>query len=164
MNVIIRSATERDLPSITEIYNDAILHTTATFDTDVKTLEDRKQWFANHTERHPILVAVHEDKVVGWASLSRWSDRCAYETTVEVSVYVDSNFRGAGIGKQLMEKITREGKNTGAHNIISRITSGNDMSIHIHELLGYEHVGVLKEVGKKFGKYLDVIIMQKVFQ
>ncbi|MEO8146125.1 MAG: N-acetyltransferase family protein [Bacteroidia bacterium] len=160
----IRPATINDLPEITEIYNEAVLNTTATFDTEPKTLDDRKQWFAGHTDRHPIAVATIEDKIVGWASLSRWSDRCAYDTTVEVSVYVEKDYRGRGIGKQLMEVITLEGKKTGAHNIISRITSGNEKSIHIHELLGYEHVGVLKEVGKKFGDYLNVHIMQKVFK
>ena len=160
----IRSATINDLPAITEIYNEAVLNTTATFDTEIKTIEDRKIWFSNHTERHPVIVATLENKIVGWASLSRWSDRIAYDTTVEVSLYVHKDFRGRGIGKQLMEVITLEGGKAGTHNIISRITHGNEKSIHIHELFGYEHVGVLKEVGKKFGEYLDVHIMQKVFR
>lgn len=159
----IRPATINDLPRITEIYNEAVLNTTATFDTEPKSIEDRTQWFKNHTERHPIIVGITDNTIAGWASLSRWSDRSAYDTTVEVSVYVDKDHRGKGIGKQLMEVITLEGKKTGAHNIISRITSGNEKSIHIHELFGYEHVGVLKEVGKKFGQFLDVHMMQKVF-
>lgn len=161
--VIIRPAALKDLQAITDIYNEAIVNTTATFDTETKTLADRRQWFESHTGRHPIVVADIDDRVVGWASVSRWSDRCAYDTTVEVSVYVHHDFRGQGIGKRLMEVITLEAEKAGAHNIISRITQGNEKSIHIHELLGYEHVGVLKEVGKKFGKYLDVHIMQKVF-
>lgn len=162
--VIIRPATVNDLSAITEIYNEAVLNTTATFDTEIKSIADRKVWFENHTSRHPILVAVIDDIITGWASLSRWSDRSAYDTTAEVSVYVHANYRGQGIGKRLMEVITLEGEHLGVHNIISRISQGNEKSIHIHELLGYKHVGVLKEVGKKFGKFIDVHLLQKVFE
>lgn len=161
--IAIRPATINDLAAITAIYNEAILNTTATFDTEPKSIEDRLEWFTNHTEKHPILVSTDSGIITGWASLSKWSERCAYDTTVEVSVYVHVDYRGQGIGKKLMEVITLEGEQTGAHNIISRITQGNEHSIHLHERLGYEHVGILKEVGKKFGKYLDVHMMQKVF-
>ena len=160
---IIRPATINDLPSITEIYNDAILNTTATFDTEIKSIEQQKVWFANHGKLHPIRVAEENKKIVGWASLSEWSERCAYDTTVEVSVYVKREFRGKGIGKKLLEAVTIAGEQVGVHTILSRITEGNEISIHIHEALGYKHVGVMKEVGKKFGRYLDVYMMQKVF-
>lgn len=161
--ISIRPATLKDLTAITEIYNEAILNTTATFDTEPKSLEDREHWFKSHTNLHPIIVATTGTDITGWASLSKWSDRSAYDNTVEVSVYVHVSFRGKGIGKKLMEVITLTGEQVGVHNIISRITQGNEHSIHLHELLGYEHVGVLKEVGKKFGKFLDVHLMQKVF-
>jgi len=159
----IRPAITTDLRSITEIYNDAILNTTATFDTEIKTMEERKIWFANHGDLHPIRIAIENDQIIGWASLSKWSDRCAYDTTVEVSVYVHKNFRGKGIGKKLLEAVTFAGEKAGVHTILSRIVEGNQISIHLHEALGYKHVGVMKEVGKKFGKYLDVYMMQKVF-
>ena len=100
--IAIRPATVNDLPAITEIYNEAVLNTTATFDTEPKSMEDRLAWFHNHTERHPILVSTHETVITGWASLSKWSERSAYDTTVEVSVYVHVDFRGQGIGKKLM--------------------------------------------------------------
>lgn len=159
----IRPATENDIEAITEIYNDAILNTTATFDTEPKTIEDRMIWFKNHGEMNPVIVATISDEVVGWASLSKWSDRCAYDTTAEVSVYVHVNFRDQGIGKKLLEVVTIEGGNAGLHTIISRISQGNEKSLHLHDMLGYNHVGVFKEVGKKFGKYLDVHLLQKVF-
>jgi phosphinothricin acetyltransferase len=159
----IRPAAEKDIEAIADIYNDAILNTTATFDTDPKTIEDRLIWFRNHGEMNPVIVATINEEVVGWASLSKWSDRSAYDTTAEVSVYVKENFRDQGIGKRLLEVITIEGGNAGLHTIISRITEGNEKSLHLHDILGYEHVGVFKEVGKKFNRYLDVHLLQKVF-
>ena len=101
--------------------------------------------------------------VVGWASLSPWSDRCAYDTTVEVSVYIHHDFRGQGIGSTLLEMVTLEGKKVNNHTVISRISEGNEVSIHLHEKLGYRHIGVMKEVGFKFDKFLDVHMMQLVY-
>ena len=159
----IRPATEADIVAITEIYNEAIANTTATFDTEPKTLEERFQWFEAHDESHPVLVAEIDELVIGWATLSKWSDRSAYDSTAEVSVYVHHQHRDQGIGKRLLEVITLEGEKAGLHTLISRITQGNEKSIYLHERLGFENVGVLKEVGKKFGKFLDVHMLQKVF-
>ena len=159
----IRPATENDIQSITEIYNDAIVNTTATFDTEVKTTEERITWMRNHDANHPIIVGEINGNVVGWASLSKWSDRCAYDSTAEVSVYVKKDFRDQGIGKRLLEVITLEGQEKGLHTLISRITEGNEKSIYLHERLGFVHIGTMKEVGKKFGKLLDVHMLQKVF-
>ncbi len=159
----IRAATDSDQPAILEIYNDAVLNTTATFDTEPRSMENQKEWFRKHKKNHPVLVAVKNKTLVGWASLSPWSDRCAYDTTVEVSVYLHKNFRGQGIGSTLLEMVTLEGKKAENHTVISRITQGNEISIHLHEKLGYRHIGVLKEVGFKFGKFLDVHMMQLVY-
>jgi phosphinothricin acetyltransferase len=158
----IRPASEKDIHRITEIYNEAIQNTTATFDTDIKTIEDRLEWFRGHDEKHPVLVAEFEGRVIGFASLTRWSDRCAYDGTAEVSLYVDHNYRGRGTGKQLLEVLTLEGEKAGLHNLVSRITQGNLSSIHLHELFGFIHIGVMKEAGMKFGKFLDVHFMQKL--
>jgi phosphinothricin acetyltransferase len=103
-----------------------------------------------------------EGKMIGYASLTRWSDRCAYDGTAEVSVYVDHNFRARGVGKKLLEVLTLEGEKAGLHNLISRISEGNMSSIHIHELFGFTHIGVMKEAGMKFGRFLDVHMMQKL--
>ena len=159
----IRQASVNDMGVVTNIYNDAILNTTATFDTEIKSIENRVQWLNQHSAMNPVIVAELDGAVVGWASLSKWSDRCAYDTTAEVSVYVHKDFRDRGIGKKLLEVITLEGEKVGLHTILSRISQGNEKSIHLHELLGYNHVGVLKEVGMKFGEFLDVYMMQKVF-
>ena len=160
----IRPADKADIRRITEIYNEAILNTTATFDTEIKSESDRLQWFESHDAKHPILVAEKDDQVIGYASLTRWSDRCAYDGTAEVSVYVDHNHRGKGIGKKLLEVLTAEADKAGLHNLISRISEGNLSSIHIHELFGFTHIGVMREAGKKFGKFLDVHMMQKLLR
>ena len=160
----IRQATEKDIFAITEIYNQAILRTTATFDTEIKTFDDRLHWLKNHAETHPVLIAADKEEVVGWASLSKWSDRCAYDTTVELSLYVDENMRGKGIGRILIQEITKEGKRKGFHTIISRITQGNEISFKLHEEAGYVYTGKLQEAGKKFGNYLDVLFYQIIFK
>lgn len=161
--ISVRKAFISDIEIITQIYNAAILETTATFDTEVKTIEDRKLWFDSHGQQHPIIVATIEQKIAGWASVSPYSDRKAYNTTVEVSVYVAAQYRNQGVGKLLLHQISNEAHQCGAHTILARITQGNDTSIHLHEQLGYEHVGVLKEVGVKFNQWLSVHLMQKVF-
>jgi phosphinothricin acetyltransferase len=160
----IRPAKTDDLPAITDIYNEAILTTDATFDTEPKTIESQKEWFERHDSRHPILVTESNEQVIGWASLSRWSDRRSYSDTAEISVYIKYEHRGRGIGRRLIERIIQAGKEAGLHTIISRITAGNDESIHLHEEFGFQHIGVMKEVGKKSGKLLDVVLMQKIYE
>lgn len=160
--LLIRSAAIDDIQAITEIYNEAILNTVATFDTVSKTIEEQKTWFLSHDEHHPVIIAELDKKIIGWASLSRWSGRCAYDSTAEISFYVHHQCRGRGFGKTLLEAITKEAKKIGMHTVLARITAGNDVSVYLHKAQGYEHIGTLKEVGKKFGKLLDVHLMQKI--
>ena len=161
--LIIRQAKIEDIRSITDIYNEAIDKTVATFDTTSKTLEEQENWFKNHGKKNPILVAENEENILGWASLSKWSDRCAYSDTAEISLYVREKHQGKGIGKRLMEAIIQEGETSGLHAIIARITKGNKTSVNLHKSVGFEHIGILKEVGLKFGKRLDVYLMQKIY-
>ncbi len=160
----IRRAALNDLYEITEIYNEAILKTVATFDTQPKTIEEQKRWFNEHGPKNPIIVAESDEGVVGWAALTKYSTKCAYSDTAEMSLYVKKGEQGKGIGKKLIEGIVKEGEKAGLHALIARITEGNKTSIHLHESVGFEHVGVLKEVGFKFGKVLDVYLMQKVYK
>jgi L-amino acid N-acyltransferase YncA len=160
--VEIRRAQPADLGAITEIYNEAILMTTATFDTEPKSAADQSEWFRSHDERHPILVAVQNGKVVGWASLSKWSDRHAYDDAAETSFYVESEFRGQGIGRKLKDGIIEEARRLHFHTLIARVAEGNPESLHLNESAGFVRVGTLKEIGRKFGKLLDVHILQKI--
>ncbi len=161
--LLIRKATTADVPAITEIYNEAILTTNATFDSQPKTSAEQESWFKRHDLKHPILVAENESGVVAWASLSEWSTRCAYSDTAEISIYVGGPFRGKGIGKQLMAEIMTAGEVCGLHTVLSRITEGNGPSVHLHELQGFETVGIMREVGNKFNQLLDVRMMQKIY-
>ena len=161
--VTIESATLEDLPVITEIYNEAVLTTTATFDTEPKSVAKRQPWFEEHGSRYPVLVARIDNVVVGWVSLSCWSPKTGYAGTVEGSLYVGSAYRGRGIGKRLMAAILAEGQKNGYHTVLARVVEGNETSIGLHEAFGFELVGVMREVGYKFNRWLDVYLMQKVY-
>jgi len=161
--VIIRPAQLSDLGAITAIYNEAILTTVATFDTEPKSESERAAWFSAHDARHPVLVAESEGQVVGWASLSKWSDRLAYADTAEISLYVHSSRRGQGIGKQLIAAIVAEGEKAALHTLIARIAAGNEASVRLHRAAGFELIGVMREVGRKFGQLLDIHLMQKIY-
>ncbi|MBI5247181.1 MAG: GNAT family N-acetyltransferase [Elusimicrobia bacterium] len=157
----IRAAVLADLPAVTEIYNQAVLRATGTFDTEPKTLEQQKEWFARHGSSHPVIVAEENGAVVGWACVSQYSDRCAYAKTAEVSVYIDEKARGRGIGGELLDGILDAAKKAGLAQILARITEGNDVSLRLHAKRGFFEAGRLKKVGEKFGKILDVHILQK---
>lgn len=161
---MIRKANLNDLEAITEIYNDAIINTVATFDTQPKTIKEQTEWFSNHDSKHPILVLEEESKIIGFASLSEWSDRCAYSETAEISLYIKKEYREKGFGKKLLKAILQEGRRVGLHSIIARIAEGNEISVHLFKSFDFNHVGILKEVGHKFGKLLDVHLMQKTFK
>jgi L-amino acid N-acyltransferase YncA len=161
--VLIRPARPADLGPINDIYNEAVANTTATMDTDPKTLAEREAWMGAHAGRFVALVAeAPVSGVVGWASLSRWSDRPAYDGTGESSVYVGSSFRGNGIGRKLMEALLEEADRNAFHVVLARITTDNTVSIGLHERLGFERVGVMREVGFKFGKRHDVLVLQRI--
>ena len=160
----IRAATSDDLKEITEIYNEAILKTVATFDTETKTFEEQKKWFKNHGKKYPLIVAEEDKKILGWAALSKYSSKCAYSDTAEISLYVKEKYQGKGIGTKLMDAIIEEGEKSELHVLLARITEGNDISIDLHESVGFEIVGIMKEVGMKFDKRLNVILMQKLYK
>jgi len=161
--LVIRPAVHTDIPAITGIYNEAIIKTNASFDVEPKSEAEQLEWFEAHGAKNPVLVAELDGQVTGWASLSSWSDRCAYANTAEISIYVLEQFQSQGIGKKLIEAIATAGEKAGLHTIISRIVNGNDASIHLHEQVGFRHIGTMKEVGYKFGELLDVYLMQKIY-
>jgi phosphinothricin acetyltransferase len=161
--VIIRPARFTDLPVITEIYNEAILTTTATCDTELKSTADMAAWLTTHDARHPVIVAEIAGDVVGWASLSQWSNRPGYADTAEASVYVHSTRRGQGIGQQLLETIVVEGERVGLHTLIARVETTNQASLGLAQAAGFESIGIMREVGRKFGRLLDIHLLQKIY-
>jgi phosphinothricin acetyltransferase len=164
ISVIIRRAELADAEAISEIYNEAILTTTATFDTEPKDVAERIEWLKSHDDRHPVLVALSENKIVGWSALSRWSERGAYDDTAETSFYVSSDFRGHGIGRKLKEATIEEARRLGFHTLIARVAEGSEESLHLNASMGFLHVGTLKEVGRKFDRLIDVHIFQKMLR
>lgn len=159
----IRKAREADASAILAIYNDAVATTVATFDTEPRSLDSQLRWLREHGDAYVVLVAVSDAEVIGWASLSRWSDRRAYAGTVEVSLYVDARRRDSGVGRQLLTRLVQEGARSGFHTLLARIADGNDVSVHLHRALGFRPVGIMKEVGLKFGRRIDVHLFQLLY-
>ena len=162
--ITIRPATEADLPGLLEIYNDAVLHTTATYDYEPRTLEQRRQWFEDHRrDNYAVFVAVDETgRIVGWSALNPYHARPGYRFTTENSVYIAADRRGQGIGKQLLAPLIDAARARGLHTIIAAIDATNEASLRLHARFGFEQVGHFKQVGFKFGRWLDVIYLEKI--
>lgn len=160
MGIIIRRAEEADLSRITEIYNWAVENTTASFDINPQTVEQRAVWFSHYNQKYPLIVCEIDGFVTGYACLSEFRVKEGYKNTCEMSVYIDPNFQNKGIGNRLMGEIIELGKNNGFHTIISVITSDNEVSIKMHEKYGFILSGHLKEAGFKFDRYLDCLFYQ----
>jgi phosphinothricin acetyltransferase len=160
----VRPATRADLPAILAIYNEAVLNTTASYDYEPRTLEHRLAWFEAHEEqRLPIFVAGDsESRVVGWSSLSRYHERKGYQFTVENSVYVAASQRGRGVGTLLLPPLVDSAQRLGLRAIIAGIDGENTASIRLHARFGFVEVGRFKQVGFKFGRWLDVIYMERL--
>ena len=158
----IRPASDSDAESINRIYNHYVRTSTATFDTEEKTLAERRAWLSEHGGAYPVLVAVSEGIVIGWGSLSKWGTRCAYRHTVEISAYVATDSTGAGLGPALSRALIAEARRVGHHALVSQIVSENEPSLKMTARLGFEQVGVLREVGRKFDRWLDLVFMEYV--
>jgi len=158
----IRAATHGDLPRILAIYNREVLVSTATYDTVPRTEAEHRTWFGVHGPDYPVLVADLDGTVIGWASLSPWSDRAAYSRTVEVSAYVDEEHRRMGAGRRLLQELIDAGRARGYHALLARISADNEASVRFHAQQGFSVAGTLREVGEKFGRTLDVCIMELI--
>ncbi|MGI0129609.1 MAG: GNAT family N-acetyltransferase [Thermoplasmata archaeon] len=159
--MLIRRARLVDSEGIRAIYN-AEVTSTSTFDLVTRTADAQRSWLEEHSGAYPAVVADSSGKLVGFGSLSRYRDRAAYATTVEDSVYVDESSRGQGTGRLLLEELLRLATAHGFHTVIGRIVGGNDASVALHRHCGFELVGVETEVGRKLGRWLDVVVVQRV--
>lgn len=160
--MIIRTAQKEDLQELLDIYNYEVLNGTATFDLHPKTYDERLEWFCAHnTGNHPLLTAEVDGHAAGYASLSPYREKEAYAATVELSVYVDPKYRRRGVARGLMKEILAWARaSSDVHTVVSVITGGNEASLRLHESFGFEYCGVLREVGEKFGRRLDVVNLQ----
>jgi phosphinothricin acetyltransferase len=158
----IRPATEADLPGIFAIYDREVLHGTATFDTEPKSAAERLAWLRDDAGgRYPILVAELDGAIAGWARLYAWSNRCAYARAAENAVYVDAARRGKGVGRALLAELIRLAPQRNVHVLLARIVEGNPASLGLHEALGFTRIGLMRRVGEKFGRVLDVQLLER---
>ena len=161
MTTELRDATQNDLPAIMDIYNDAVLNTTAIWNDVLVDLENRTEWFNARKDRgFPVIVAIKDGAVVGYASYGDWRAFDGYRHTREHSIYVHKDGRGAGIGKQLMQALIEHAKGNDVHVLIGAIEAENTASIRLHESLGFRVAGRFSEVGTKFGRWLDLTCME----
>jgi phosphinothricin acetyltransferase len=158
----IRQAIEGDVPAIRDIYNYEVLHGTATFDIEPKSVENRLQWFRKIEPPHCIVVAEEDGAVVGWGCLHPFHERAAYRYTVEDSVYVHHDDQGRGIGTLILSHLIELAREAGFHSIMAGMSEGNEASVRLHQRSGFEVVGVQREVGYKFERWIDVTWMQKM--
>ena len=156
----IRAARESDLLEILQIYNHAVVNTTATFDVAPRSVEAQEAWFLEHVPPHPAIVWEQEGRILGWASLSPYASRCAYRFAGEASVYVAADARRTGIGEGLLREIVRLGAENGLHTVVGLVTEENAASRALAEKVGFRWVGLLEEVGYKFDRWLNVAVYQ----
>lgn len=158
----IRQATENDASELLDIYAPYITDTTITFEDVIPTIEDFKQRIRDISAKFPYLVAIDENnKILGYAYAHSYKPRAAYEWTVEVSIYIDQNYKGHGLGTKLYHHLERLLKQQGVVNLMARITQENAASIRFHKKLGYQETGVFHKVGFKFNRWLDITWMEK---
>ena len=163
MSPLLRLAEPTDAEAIRAIYNVEVAGSTVTFDLVPRTLTEQVAWIAEHSGGHPAVVALDDaGEIVGFGSLSPYKERPAYFPTVEDSVYVRGDQRGAGVGRALLEELVRLAGHFGYHSVVARIVGGHDASIRLHAAYGFELVGVEREVGRKLGRWLDVVVMQRM--
>ena len=159
-----RLATHDDDEAIRGIYNLEVESSIVTFDLVPRSLDDQRRWLADRSGAHAVIVAesVDDGEVVGFASLSAYRSRPAYSTSVEDSVYVHRDHQGKGIGALLLHDLVEVARSHGFHAVFARIVGGHGASIALHRAQGFEMVGTEREVGRKFGRWLDVSVMQRL--
>lgn len=166
MTYLIRDAVSADLPGIRDIYNDAVLNTTAIWNEQPVDLANRQAWFDTRQAQHyPILVAVDvadTTQVLGYASFGDWRPFEGFRHTIEHSVYIRSDQRGKGLGPLLMQPLIERARHSDKHVMVAAIESGNSASIRLHERLGFTLNGHMPQVGVKFGRWLDLTFMQLI--
>jgi L-amino acid N-acyltransferase len=159
-SVVLRLARPDDAEATRQIYNLEVTTSTVTFDLVPRSLDEQRRWIGARSGAHAVVVAEDDGEIVGFGSLSSWRDRPAYATSVEDSVYVRRDYQGRGVGKTLLTELVRVGRAHGFHAVFARIVGGHESSVALHRSLGFEVVGTEREVGRKFGKWLDVVVME----
>ena len=164
MTITIRSAAAADADAICTIYNQGIADRIATLDTALRTPAERRVWLAERTQRHPVIVAEVGGVVAGWASLNRFNPREAYDHVADFSVYVERSWRGKGLGTALLERLIDLARTIGYHKMVLAAFSSNEAGASLYRKAGFTRVGVYREHGQLDGRWVDVVIMEKLLE
>jgi len=158
----IRGATLADADEICLIYNQGIEDRIATLETELRRPDERRQWLTSRGPRHPVIVAEEQGRVVGWGSLNSFNPRAAYDHAADFSVYIERAWRGKGVGRTLLEALIERARALGYHKLVLAAFPFNDMGMRLYERVGFRRVGVYKEHGFVDGRWVDIVIMEKL--
>ena len=158
----VRTARRDDAAAIARIYNQGIEDRIATLETELRTPEERRQWMAARAARHPVVVAMSGGQVVGWGSLNSFNPRPAYDHVVDLSVYVERGWRGRGVGRALLEHLLPLAKSLGYHKMVLATFPENEPGVALYRKMGFTPVGVYREQGQLDGRWVDVLIMERL--
>ena len=160
--IVVRAATEEDADAICLIYNQGIEDRVATLETELRTPEERRQWMAARGPRHPVIIAETEGQVVGWGSLNLYNPRVAYQHVADFSVYVKRDWRGKGVGRQVLERLIELARAIGYHKMMLSAFPSNAAGVMLYERMGFTKVGVCREMGLLDGNWVDTLIMEQL--
>jgi L-amino acid N-acyltransferase YncA len=161
-DVSIRSAGPDDAAAICTIYNQGIEDRIATLETELRTPEERRQWMAARAARHPVVVASTGGEVVGWGSLNSFNARPAYDHVVDLSVYVERAWRGRGVGRALLTHLLPLARTLGYHKMVLATFPYNEAGVALYRKMGFSPVGLCHEQGRLDGRWVDVLIMERL--
>ncbi len=162
--VRVRAASLDDAAALSRIYNQGIQDRVATLETEERSIEERAQWLAARDARHPVLVAESEGRVVGWASLNVFNARRAYEHVADLSLYVERDWRGRGVGRQLLAALVARATELGYHKLVLAAFPFNEAGMRAYGRAGFREVGTYREQGRLDGRWVDTIVMEKILE
>lgn len=160
--VIVREARIEDVLYVTEIYNQGIQERTATLESRLRDVEEMEQWLITRGDKHKVLVAEENDSIIGWASINEFSPRECFNTNAGMSIYIEKESRGKGVGKKLLIQLIEMAKSLGFHKIILNTFKKNTASNALYKAMGFSEVGVYEKHGFLDGEYIDIKIMEKL--
>lgn len=161
--VLIRDANENDLPVILDIYNDVIVNTTAVYSEKPHTLQMRKDWYLDRINNDfPVFVADINGNIAGFCSFGHFRAWPCYRYTAELSLYVEGSYRGKGISKIMLQALIDRAREMNIHALLAGISADNQISINLHRSFGFVEVAHFKEVGYKFGRWLDLKFLELI--
>jgi phosphinothricin acetyltransferase len=160
--ITVRAATPDDAEAICIIFNQGITDRVATLDTALRTPAERRGWLADRERRYPVMVVAADGAIVGWGSLNRFNPREAYDHVADFSIYIERAWRGKGIGTQLLDRLIEVARERGFHKMVLAALASNAAGLALYTRAGFSRVGVYREHGQLDGRWVDVLVMEKL--